>query len=462
VTWDVADLSDLAANMGGMTSALPHPLSGTAYVPGDPGYEAEVAAFNTAVSHTPDIVVGAADADDVVRSVRFAGEHGLRVGVHATGHGAHAPFAAGLLVSTRRLDHVSLDPASRVATIGAGVRWADVVAAAAGHGLAPVTGSSVTVGAVGYLLGGGLGPLVRSHGFSSDHVEGLTVVTGAGELVEASADEHPDLFWALRGGKYGLGVVTEVRLRLAELGTLYAGSLFFAEEHIEAALRTWVDWTATADAQVSTSVAIIRFPPLDAVPEPLRGRRLLSLRFAYPGPAADGERLAAPLRAAAPVHLDDLGELPLADVARIHNDPPVPGPGWVTGVMLSHADQTLATTVLERLGAGTDAPFVAAEVRHLGAAASRDVPGGSAVGGRDGAFTFSLVALPQPALFETVAPAAAAAVVRDLKPWTAPETTINFTGMPRPGEPPASPWSPATAARLAEVRRRYDPQGLLA
>ncbi len=147
------------------------------------------------------------------------------------------------------------------------------------------------------------------------------------------ADENQDLLWALRGGKYGLGIVTEVKVRLVELDTIYAGSLFFAEDDIEAALRGWIDWTARADERASTSAAVVQFPPLDVVPEPLRGRRLLSLRFAFPGGGADGEGLAAPLRALAPVHLDALGEIPAAAIATVHNDPTDPSPSWVSGAM---------------------------------------------------------------------------------------------------------------------------------
>ena len=222
-----------------MATELADRISGPVYVPGDSGYAPEIAAFNTAVVHTPDIVVGAASAADVVEAVRFARELGYAVSVQATGH-TEAPITTGLLISTRRLDGVSIDAGRRMATVGAGTLWEAVVAAAAEHGLAPVAGSSTKVGVVGYLLGGGLGPLARSHGFSSDYLLELEVVTGEGELIEASLDHNPELFWALRGGKTGLGIVTEVRLRLLELSTLYAGSLFFDEKDIEAALRAWV------------------------------------------------------------------------------------------------------------------------------------------------------------------------------------------------------------------------------
>jgi FAD/FMN-containing dehydrogenase len=443
-----------------MTTELANRVSGRVDVPGDSGYAQEIAAFNTAIMHTPDLVVGAESAADVVESVRFARERGHRVSVQATGH-TEAPITSGLLVSTRRLDAVSIDAGRRTATIAAGARWEAVIAAAAEYGLAPIAGSSAKVGVVGYLLGGGLGPLARSHGFSSDYLVDLDVVTGEGELTEASVDHDPELFWALRGGKAGLGIVTEVRLRLVELSTLYAGSLFFEEADIESALRAWVDWTADADPLVTTSVAIIRFPPLDVVPEPFRGRLLLSLRFAYPGSVEEGARLAAPLRSAAPVYLDDLGELPVAEVARIHNDPSQPGPSSVSGMLLTHVDQEFASALLEQVGAGVDAPFVSVEIRHLGQATRRDVEGGSAVGGRAAGFTLALIAA-DPELFQSAVPAATDRLIDSLQSWISPETNINFAGKLRSAEQFTRAWPPDMLAKLTEVREEYDPDGVFA
>ncbi|PJJ70575.1 FAD/FMN-containing dehydrogenase [Diaminobutyricimonas aerilata] len=443
-----------------MSAALADRVAGPVFTPADAGYAEEILAHNRAVVHTPDVVVGASSADDVVEAVRFAREHGYPVSVQSTGHGAHAPVSEGLFITTSRLTGVRVDPERRVAVIGAGARWGAVLAAAAEHGLAAIPGASGSVGVVGYLLGGGLGPLARSHGFSSDYVESFRVVTGHGELVQASADENEELYWALRGGKIGLGVVTELTLRLVQLDGLYAGSLFFDEPHIEAALRAWVEWTPDADPRVTTSVAIIRFPDLEFVPEVFRGRRMLSVRFAFPGDAAEGERLAAPLRAAAPTHLDALGELPPAEMARIHSDPDQPGPSWGRGMMLDHIDQDFATRLLGLLGAGTDLPFIATEIRHLGGATAHDVDGGSAVGGREPGFTFMLIGAPVPDLFDAVLPAAAQHVVDELDPWVSARTTINFASYPSEHSAWKSAWTEETFARLAAVRSRHDPEGV--
>ncbi len=439
-----------------MSTALADRVSGPVLTPADPGYAEELSGFNTAVTHTPDIVVGATSPADVLEAVRFAREHGHVVEVQATGHGAHAAVTSGLLISTGRMRGVAIDPVARTATVEAGTRWEAVVNAAADHGLAPVAGASVDVGVVGYLLGGGLGPLARSHGFGSDWIESIDVVSGECELVEVDVSRRPDLFWALRGGKGGLGIVTGMRIRLAELPTLYAGSLLFAEDDIEAAARAWAEWTAEAPGAVTTSVAVLRLPDLPAVPEPLRGRRVLSLRFAYPGPPAEGRRFAEPLRSAAPVLVDALGELPLTRVGAIHGDPRDPVPVWSRGLLLSTIDQDAITVLLDHVGAGTDAPFVSVEVRHLGGATHRDVPEGSAVGGREAGFALSIIGVPDPALFATAEPAAADALLADLEPWISSETTINFAGRPT-AEEFRRAWPSAVFARLAEVRRAYDP-----
>lgn len=432
-------------------------LAGRLLLPSDTAMARETAGFNTAVTHQPDAVVAARSAEDVLTAVRFANEHGLGVTVHATGHGTFSPVTGGLLITTRGLDHLVVEPRTRVAIIGAGVRWDAVIAAVASHGLVPIAGSSGTVGVVGYLLGGGFGPLVRSHGVSSDHVVGFTVVTGAGELIEADANHHPDLFWALRGGKSGLGVVVAVRLCLIVLRHLYAGSLWFDTPHIASVLRQWITWTHTADAQVTTSVAIIRFPAFASIPEPLRGRHLLNLRFAYPGTTSDGQRLAAPLRALAPVYLDDLAEMRAADITRIHNDPSEPGPQWVRGQLLRTINQPFADAVLAELTAAT--PF-AMELRHLGAAASSDVAEGSAVGGRPAAYTVAFIASDHTGSENLLRPLSDR-LLDTVEPWAATETNINFTPVARSAAHLASAWSPETTQRLVGLRQRYDPCGVL-
>jgi hypothetical protein len=429
---------------------------------GDDGFAEEVFAWNTATTHSPDVVVGAANAQDVVEAVRYAFRDRVPVAVQATGHGAARPVDEGVLVSTRRLDTVRIDPATYIATIGAGVAWGAVVSAAAELGLAPITGSSAGVGVVGYLAGGGLGPLARSHGFSSDWVRSYQVVTGEGELVTASGEQNPDLFWALRGGKTGFGIVTQVQVELAELASLYGGNLTYATADIETVLRDWVDYAASAPDGVTTSVAIVRMPDLPVLPEPLRGQTLLTLRFAYPGSEADGAALAQRFRDVAPVLVDRLGQIPASAIASVHDDPTDPSPSWVTGAMLSDLDQDFATAVLTAVGPGVDTPLMVVELRHVGGAAATDVPGGSAVSGRAATHTIGVVALLHPGLEVAVAEAAARRLLDDIVPWRSPQGNPNFANTLASASEAAMGWPEGVFERLQAVRARYVPAGLFA
>lgn len=434
-------------------------VTGPVLTSDDPGFADEVTGWLLNHEQTPDVVVGAASNADVVEAVKFAVAEGLAVRVQGTGHGAEVPIRDGVLVTTKRLGSLSIDEDTRLATIGAGLEWARVVAAAAPLGLAAITGSSSTVGVVGFLLGGGLGPLARSHGYGSDWVRGFELVTGDGELVQADAEHNSDLFWALRGGKGGLGVVTSVTVELAQLTTIYGGSLTFDAPDIDTALRAWVRFTATADAKVSTSVAIQRIPDLPFIPEIIRGRTLLAVRFAYPGDAATGERLAAPLRAAAPVYLDSLGELAVAQMDAVHADPKEPSAGWISGRLLKDIDEGLADVLLDFAGADKQVPFVSVEVRDLGSATQTDVAGGSAVSGRSGKGTLTVVGAPNPELFVDVVPRAASAFFGAVAPWISAENTINFAPPPQTHAEFEAIWPAETFERLTAIRQKYDPKG---
>jgi FAD/FMN-containing dehydrogenase len=426
------------------------------FKPDDPGYAAELATFHVNTVHTPDLVVGARTTGDVVDAIHLAKELGHRVTVMSGGHAVQAA-TGGLMVTTHRMNQVTVDPGSRTATIGGGARWSDVLATAGPHGLLPIIGSSPQVGVAGYLLGGGLSPLGRSHGFSSDYVLGFTLVTAAGDVIEASNFANQDLFWALRGGKFAPGIVTEIRLRLVDQPTLYAGSLIFEEEHIEQVTRGWIDWTHQADPDATTSIATIDFPDLDLSPPPFRGKRILMLRFAFPGDAARGAALAAPLRELAPIFMDDLATMPATEMARIHNDPTDPLPGSETGAQLTHIDQEFATRWLDRFGAGTSHPITMVELRHQGSAMKREVIEGSAVTGRDAEYTVFLLSMAMP-LFEDVVPAVMGEALAAFQEWSLPEVNVNFIG----DNPFATPWAGWKQARLDSVRAKYDPNGLFA
>jgi FAD/FMN-containing dehydrogenase len=445
-----------------MIDELRSTIAGPVLTRSDEGFTDEVAAHNTIAVHTPEVAVGATSEDDVAAAVRVAAKHAVPVRVLATGHGTTPSTAVtdGILITTSRLNDLSIDAETRIAHIGAGCEWAEVVAAAAEHGLHPISGAAAGVGTIGYTLGGGLGPLARTYGFSSDWARGFRLVTADGAVVSADADENPDLFWALRGGKGGFGVVTSMDFELVPLTTLYGGAMFFDTEHLAPVLTAWLDWTRTAPESVSTSMAILRLPPMDFIPEPLRGKTTLNLRYAFVGDPAEGEQLLQPLRDLAPRLIDAVGEMRAADIAQIHNDPTDPGPGWVRALMVNGIDEGFVKTLLDVVGPDQQVPLVVVELRHLGGATHRDVTEGSAVGGRTAEYSLSFVGVPDPSLFETVLPPLMDDILKQLAPWICAENNINFAGgLELPGSYEAS-WPADTFTRLADIRAAYDPNGL--
>ncbi|WP_427892652.1 FAD-binding oxidoreductase [Kribbella sp. GL6] len=442
-----------------LIARLRNEVAGPVLTPADEGYAEELSGFNLAVTHTPDVVVGLTSEDDAVAVVRAAAETGTPVRVLATGHGIPNPMRDGIVVTTTRMTGVTVDAETQTAHINAGTRWDEVIAAAAPHGLAPITGGSDAVGCIGYTLGGGLGPLARTYGFSSDWARGFRVVTATG-AVTASTTENEELFWALRGGKGGFGIVTAMDFALVELSTLYGGSVFFDAEHIAPVFGTWAEWTKTLPEEANSSVVVLRLPPLEFIPAPLRGKTVLNVRFAYVGDAAEGKRLFQPIRDAGTTLIDGVGEMSAAAIATIHNDPRDPTPSWDRGLMLDELDADFVAAFLDVAGPDQQLPLIAVEVRHLGGATERDVPEGSAVGGRGGACTLTLIGVPDPNLFEKVLPATVDGILDKLAPWVCAETTVNFAGgFALPGSYQAS-WPADTFARLAAVRSAYDPDGL--
>ena len=191
-------------------------LDGEVCTPGDAGY-ATAQPWNLAVRSAPLAVVFAESDADVAAAVQFAAAHDLRVAVRSTGHGATPLGEDVLLIHTGRMGGCVVDPVARSARVQPGVSWQQVIEQAAPHGLAALGGAAPGVGVVGYLTGGGIGPLVRTYGASSDFVRAISVVTGDGRRIRATPTEHEEMFWGLRGGKATLGIVTEMEIDLVEL-----------------------------------------------------------------------------------------------------------------------------------------------------------------------------------------------------------------------------------------------------
>ncbi|MCW0212766.1 MAG: FAD-binding protein [Pseudonocardia sp.] len=358
---------------------------GPALRPGDDGFDAECAGFQTAHPHRPDLAVGAATAADVVTAIRYAGANGLPYAVTATGHGLVAPLDGGVLITTRRMRGVSVDPAAGTARIRAGACWADVVAAATPHGLAPVSGSAPGVGVVGYLLGGGFGLLGRRYGYASDRVTAFEVVTPDGTAERVGAGDAR--FAGLRGGGAGELVVTAVETGLVPLAEVWGGALAFDLAEVPDVLDAFRDWAATLPDDVTPSVAALAFPDLPVFPPHLRGRHVAQVRVVATRPADD---LVAPLRRLGPALADDLRTMPFADSHTIVADPTEPHAYSGDAVLVRDLPADALPAIAAAAGPGAAAPSIV-EVRRLGGAMAVPPPEPDAVVHRDAGYLLRVV-----------------------------------------------------------------------
>lgn len=414
--------------------------------------------FNLAVPHRPTRVHAVAAADDLGALVDSAIRGRERIHVVGTGHGSATAIESGLALLTHGLNAVEVDAAARTARVGAGATWADVIDAAAPHGLAPVCGSAPGVGVVGYLLGGGLSPIGRSVGWASEHVRSFDVTTGDGRAVIASATSHPELFWALRGGKRAPGIVTSVEIDLLPIATLYGGGLYFDGADAAAVLEGYAQWTVGLPDAVNSSCALLRLPDLDVVPEPLRGRFVVHVRVAVVG-SDEAATLVEPLLQLATPIIDTITQMPFAAIGSIHADPVDPMPVLEAGALLRRFDADTAATLLDVAGPDSQAPFAVVEIRHLGGALGRTPASPDAVAGRDAAYSLFAVSAPVPALFDEVVPAVTAGLLGSMAPWATGTVQPNFIGSLNAPDAFSSAWPADVAARLRDVWQRYDPTG---
>ncbi|MDT7570031.1 MAG: hypothetical protein QOE05_205 [Actinomycetota bacterium] len=437
--------------------ALRSTVAGPVHVPGDALYDSEISPWIANTVHSPDVVVGATCAEDVAAAVQFALQHGLSVSVQATGHGATTAIHGGVLISTRRMTAVAVDAERGVAQIAAGAKWAAVLAASTPHGLAPLSGSTTDVGAIGYSLGGGLGPLGRKYGFAADQIRSAQIVTGDGQLRTVSGND--ELIGALRGGKGNFGIVTSLEVGLVPVARLYGGAMFFDGADAATVLHAWREWVETVPEDMTSSIALLRLPDLDIFPPPLRGQTSVHLRIAYDGDAAEGERLVAPLRAVATPVLDMVRDMPFTEVDSIHMDPLEATGAHESGRLLTALPAEAVDTLLAAAGPDVDVPIIFAEIRHMGGALARQPEFASSVAGRNAAFSLFVLGPMAPGL-EEIVPPVVAGVVQALAPWHAQERLINFIGHDMDPESVTAAYPAEVAARLTELKHRYDPAGL--
>jgi hypothetical protein len=450
--------------MYGITSSAPdvralqEEMTGTVTVAGDAGWDDARAAWNLTVDQRPAAVVEPETVADVVAAVRFAAERGLRVTAQGTGHGASAlgPLQDTVLVKTHRMRVVGIDPECRLARAQAGAVWADIVAPASEHGLAPLAGSSHDVGVVGYTLGGGVSWLGRKHGLAANGVVAIQVVTADGRVRVVDANHEPDLFWALRGGGGSFGIVTAIEIALHPVEELCAGMLAFPWERSAEVLRAWREWTRTVPDEVTSCGRIVQIPPLPDVPEPMRGRSLVVIEVAcLHGEEATAD-LVAPLRALGP-EIDTIVPMGPAGLLGLHMDPPGPVPGSGDGSLLDELPGDAIDALVAAAGPGSGSPLVSVELRHLGGALGRAEDHHGALAALEADFGLYAVGITPDAASVAAVNARIEVVTGAVSEWSADRRFLNFSERPSGHEA----FGPEALRRLRAVKTLVDPEDVI-
>ena len=435
-------------------------IAGRIATPTDSDWDQARVAWNLTADQRPEAVAFVESAEDIARVVSFAADHDLRVAGQGTGHGAVAlePLEQTILIKTERMRGVEVDPDAKTARVEAGVLVLELSEAAGAHGLSSLPGSSPDVGVTGYTLGGGLSWLGRRYGFACNRVRAIELVSGDGEQRTVDAENDPDLFWALRGGGGGYAIVVALHLDLVPIADIYAGALVFPAEVGAEAVRTYRDWAAGVSDDVTSVVRFITPPPIPDVPEPIRGRPLLTIDGACIGDRANGEATIAPLREIGETIMDTFGQIPAAGLCRIHMDPENPVPGMGHHQVLRELPDEAIDAFANLSGPDSGSPLLLTELRHLGGALGRPDPNGGALSQIDADFAMFGVGMPMTPELGQAIEAHLDRFDEAMRPWAAEGGYFNFAERPCDAD---AILPPEVCARLADVKRKWDPDGMI-
>jgi FAD/FMN-containing dehydrogenase len=454
--------------MSPRTSTLPPPvvdalrgrLRGPTILPGDTAYAAARQVWNAAIDEHPPAIVACADAEDVALALQVATDHDVAVTVRGGGHNVAGRSIrdGALLLDLSALRAVTVNRDARVASAQGGALWSDVDAATSADGLATTGGLVSTTGVGGFTLGGGAGWLMRRHGLACDNLVGASVVLADGRCVRASATENADLYWGLRGGAGGFGVVTRYDFRLHPLREVLAGLVVHPVGDAASVLRDFRDFASRAPDEFCGMVALAHAPPLPFLDARWHGRPVVIIALCWCADAASGERAIAPLRAAGRPLADHVGVMPYVRWQQMQ-DPGAPAGRhhyWKTANFTALDDATI--DVLAAAAERLPTPQTEIHVQHMGGAVARVPVADTAFAHRDAGFFVNLIGASLAA--GGFGPMRAG--VRDLygriAPRALPGLLPNFTG--RDEADVGTRHGRAHAERIEALRRRYDPAAL--
>jgi FAD/FMN-containing dehydrogenase len=456
-----AEEHDVTITSDPIGADLARRLDGAVLAPGDDGFVEASGPWSRAVEHPVRAVVRADSPADVVATLRYARANGLTVAAQAVGHGATSALSGTVLLRTSGLRGVEVRADEQRVRVGAGARWGDVLAALSGTGLVALSGSSPSPSVVGYLLGGGLSWFGRRFGLAANAVVEFEAVTAEGELLRVSASEHPELFWALRGGGGDYAVVTAVTFGTHPVPGLAGGRLAWPADRAAALLDAYRAVTATAPDELSAWFGLLALPDLPGLPPALRGARLATVDVTFLGSASTGREYLSPLSAVGPPLSDTFDLLDIADLGTICDEPTEPTFGmpraWPLGRLDDDVTAGLLDTVRPDFGDGPGTPLVSVQVRHLGGALAREVPGGGAAPVVSAPYVCTGVATGTPEL-RGAARERLGALDDALSGVRAGLTPYNFLG---DGQRAADAFPADVLKRLRDVKRAWDPHRVI-
>jgi FAD/FMN-containing dehydrogenase len=439
---------------------------GELVLPTNPSYDTARKIWNGAIDRHPAYIARCTGVADVVAAVRFAREHDLEIAVRGGGHSVAGTAVCddGVVIDLSAMRAVWVDSAGRTAWVQGGALWGDVDHETQAHGLATTGGIVGHTGVAGLTLGGGIGFLMRKHGLAVDNLLAAEVVTAEGSIVRASADEHPDLFWALRGGGGNFGVVTSFQFSLHPLGpTVMAGPVFWAADDTTDVLRFYRDFVSEIPDELGTVVKLCSIPPLPVIPEDLHWRPAIAVACCYAGAAEDGERAVQTLREVGSPLVDLLSPKPYVAFQGGFDDTVLHGWHyyWKATNLVGLTNDAIAV-IADHAYAGTSRRSYAA-MFHFGGAVARVPHDATAYAGRHVAHNIIIHGawLPEESGEHAAAETAwARRFLQALEPHRAGGVYVNFLDSDDDSSRVREAYGDQIYRRLAEVKAKYDPDNV--
>jgi FAD/FMN-containing dehydrogenase len=427
-------------------------LRGALLRPGEAGYDEARTIHNGMIDRRPALIARCAGTADVLTAVRFAREHELLLSVRGGGHGmpGYAVCDGGLMLDLSVLNGIHVDPEQRTVRAGAGVTWGAFDHETQAFGLATTGGVVSSTGIAGLTLGGGHGFLMRRYGLACDNLRSADVVTADGRWLRASAMEHEDLFWGLRGGGGNFGVVTSFEYQLHPVGTMLAGMVIYPLGQAKEFFRLYRDVTSTAPDELGSLVALGTLPD---------GTQAAVLLAGYTGPLAEGEALLRPLRKFGPPLADQLGPSPYAALQGIseHFNPRGQRNYLKTNYLTALSDD--AIDILVEHYRRVPAPFSHIVVEHMGGAVSRVDRDATAYNYRDAQYNFLIVGIWPEAAEDVRNLQWVRGLWQAMQPFSTGNIYVNYesdVGVDRV----QAAYGVGKYARLVALKNTYDPTNL--